>query len=137
MPDQQSLFSDDIYEALRTCISAMGGAKRVGKLLWPELTPPRAGERLACCLNPDRGEKLDLDQVLLVLREARVAGCHAGLYFIADECGYERPRPTDPEDQIAELQDEINTTAERLESLVSRFEKVAERTQQMRRGRRR
>lgn len=96
-------------------------------------TPPKAGERLACCLNPDRAEKLDLDQVLLVLREARVAGCHAGLYFMCDDANYERPRPVEPEEELADLQRQLTATANNLSELMARFEKATETLADMRR----
>lgn len=52
--NQQPLFCEDIFEALRVDVMALGGAKKVGCLLWPELSADKAGEMLNNCLNRTR-----------------------------------------------------------------------------------
>ncbi len=56
--NQPMLWHEDIYEALGTDIQALGGRKKVGTLLWPEMTPQAAGDKLSRALNTEHAEKL-------------------------------------------------------------------------------
>ncbi|MEW8119885.1 MAG: hypothetical protein AB2792_22210 [Candidatus Thiodiazotropha sp.] len=118
---QVELFHEDIYEALRTCIGALGGAKKVGVLLRPEMAADKAGNWLNDCLNTAKRDKLDIEQVLYILKEARKVGCHAAMFFIADDCDYRRPEPIEPNNEIAELQKQSIEAVNRLEGLVKRM----------------
>lgn len=69
---QDSLFHEDIYDALGTDIKHIGGAKKVGVMLWPEKSADKAGENLNNCLNRTRPEKLDPEQIMFIVREALV-----------------------------------------------------------------
>lgn len=102
--DQYALFADNIYEALKDCVKALGGAKVVGNSLWPEIPADDAGRRLANCLDRERKEKLDPEQMIYILREAKRGGCHIGMQFIAQTCEYDTPRPIEPDDKKAQLQ---------------------------------
>lgn len=133
MSDQQPLFSEDIYSALRVCVAALGGNKKVGSDLFPEKPVEKAAEHLSSCLSPDRREKLDLDQFMWILRKARSVNCHAALYFMCDDANYERPRPVEPEEELADLQRQLTATANNLSELMARFEKATETLADMRR----
>jgi hypothetical protein len=93
----------------------------------PEKGPEGAGRWLLDCLSPDRKEKLCIEQVLWILREARAAGCHAGMAYITQDAGYAPPQPVEPDDEMAALQREFIATAKRQEHLLKRLEAVAER----------
>jgi hypothetical protein len=82
-------FYESPEDALRAAVQALGGAKMVGAKLWPEKTPDAAGRLLLDCLNPARSEKLELGQVMHILRLAREAGVHAPMLWMAAEMGYE------------------------------------------------
>jgi hypothetical protein len=122
MSPQLPLFHEDVYDALRTCAKAMGGFKKVGGSMRPELSADKAGEWLADCLNPDRPQKLSLDQAMYLLREARLIGCHAGMYFIARDCGYSEPGPVEPEDEAADLERKFIAAAEAIVPMLTRIE---------------
>lgn len=124
-----SEFYEDINDALRDVVRQLGGNKKVGPKLWPELLEEQAGNRLRDCLNPDRREKLSPEQVLLLMRLAREAGVHAAMSYLAFSAGYEPPRPVDPGDQEAELQRTFIDAVERLEGIKTQLQRV----QQMRR----
>lgn len=102
---QQALFHEDFESALSTCIAALGGAKIVGVMLRPEYEkePDKAARWLLACLNPSRDEKLSWDQTFKVLLEAKAVGCHAGMNYIAQHCGY-AAQPIEPEDAAADLE---------------------------------
>lgn len=122
MSDQQRLFFDDINDALRCTIQAVGGSKIVGAKLWPDKTPDAAGRLVADCLNAAKHERFTPDQVLLILRWGHDIGSHAGMSFIAQEAGYEI-RPITPDAERDRLADAILEGTRMLERAV----RVAER----------
>lgn len=95
---QQPLFVEDIYDALRHAIGALGGAKIVGHQLWPHMNPAKAGEKLNDCLNRDRPQKLDPEEIQMISRLAGQAGCHTVAHFQATDAGYSAPDWRTPED---------------------------------------
>lgn len=112
-----SEFFEDINDALREAVRALGGVKQVGAWLWPEIAPDTAGNRLRDCLNPERREKLSPEQVLFILRRAREVGYHAAMEYLAASCGYAKPAPLAPEDKLADLQRQFIASVESLERI--------------------
>lgn len=102
--DQPSLFYEDIYDALKAVVNHLGGAKLVGAALWPDKSPESAARLLLDCCNVTRAERLNPEQVLLLLKKARAAGFHGLKHFIDSEAGYTRTAPMDPADEAIELQ---------------------------------
>lgn len=123
-PNQSSLFTEDITDALKDAVRALGGPKEVGRKLRPELTADAAGAWLKDCLNPTRRERLDPEQVVWLLREARAAGCHSIMNYLADEGGYTRPAPLAPEDEAAQLQRDFIRAVEHVDGLTRRLERI-------------
>jgi hypothetical protein len=121
---QQPLFCEDIYEALRTIGQAFGGSKKIGAYLWPDKPIEKASELWANCLNRTRPEKLDPEQVIAVLKIGRQEGCHAGVHFIAEQCGY-RFEAIEPEDERAALQRLYIQSVESQKELVKRMEALS------------
>lgn len=121
--EQISLIHEDIYEALRTCIQAIGGAKKVGVELWPELSADKAGNRLNDSLNRSRREQLNAEQIIWILARARQANCHAGMSFIAEECGY-KYEPIEPENEQAKLMREFIEMSRRMEQISAQMQHV-------------
>lgn len=116
----------DWNDAQTGVVHALGGFKKVGVLLRPELgeKPVAAAQWLRDCLNPDRAERLNPEQVVLLLKLARAAGYHAAKHWLDAELGYEQGRPLKPADEAASLQErgadlvrELRTITERLERL--------------------
>ena len=101
---QMNLIHESVNDALGTLVAALGGAKKVGLLLWPEKSADAAAGMLRDCLNPTRKERLTPEQTLFLLRLGRQAGCHVAMRYIASECGYTTPDPVEPADEMAELQ---------------------------------
>jgi hypothetical protein len=100
---QPALFSEDIHDALADVVRALGGAKVVGSALRPDLPALQASRWILDCLNRERREKFDPDQILYLLREGRKSGCHSAMHFLSDEAGYVRPSPMEPQDEAAQL----------------------------------
>jgi hypothetical protein len=90
-------------EILRGAIDALGGLKVVGCALWPQKHPVLAGQQLAHCLDDERREKLELAQVVLILRKAKAKGYHAGAEALAELLGYRVTAIVDEAEQLADL----------------------------------
>jgi hypothetical protein len=122
---QPGLFHEDIWQALGDCVRVLGGNKKVDSLLRPEMDAQEAGRWLANCMNHVRPEKLCIEQVQWILREARKAGCHAGMTFLTRDAGYADPQPIEPEDERAALQREYSASVKTLAAIVARMERLA------------
>lgn len=123
--NQPALFHEDIWQALRDCVSALGGSKKLGTKLRPEMEADKAGRWLLDCLNPDKADKLSVEQLILVLREARKANCHVAAHFIARETGYAEPQPIEPDDEKAALQRAFIHSVETQRQIMQRLERLS------------
>jgi hypothetical protein len=123
---QERLFFDDVNDALRDVVQALGGAKRVGPVLWPEKTVDQAGHLLMACLNVERKERLTPEQVFLLLKMARQANFHAAKFWMDAELGYEQGKPVNPQDKQAELQRDFIASVQLSRQLADRLEKLTQ-----------
>ena len=94
---QQNLFHESFAESLRTAVQALGGFKKVGVMLWPELPADRAGRDLADCLQVGASRKLSLEQLEFLIVRGREVQCHAPMTYLCEVADYEQPLPRDPE----------------------------------------
>lgn len=122
--DQTRLFYDDVQDALRTTVQAIGGMKVVGSRLWPEKAADAAGRHLADCLNTAKAEKLSPEQVLTLARWGHEVGCHAYAAFLGAEVGYDVrvTTPAEQRDQLAESIRAATSTLDRALKLAERLE---------------
>ena len=90
----------------------------------PEKDPVDAGKWLLDCLSSKRNDKLCLEQVLWILREARKINCHAGATFILRDAGYADPQPIEPEDERAALQRSFVESVKLQRQLLTRLESL-------------
>lgn len=123
--DQIPLFYDTYEDAIRDCVTALGGFKKVGSMLWPAMPADDAGRKLSACLNTDKREKLDLGELRLIRCEARKAGVHILAHYEARDAGYSEPVPLNPEDEAAQLRREFIASVKALESIQARLARVA------------
>lgn len=123
MSPQQRLFFDDIQDALRVTVQALGGMKPVGCKLWPEKAPDAAGRLLADCLNSAKPEKLSPEQVVLIAKWGREVGCHAIASYYGQECAYEF-KPIDPDLERDRLADSIHEASQTLTRLIQAAERI-------------
>lgn len=115
---------DSLNEVLVECVKACGGSKQVGPMIWPEKTPDAAQRLLLDCLNEDRPAHLTPDSVLLVLRLARVKGCHVGMNYLAERLGYAPPVPVSAKDRKAELQRDFVAAAEAMAAMLAEIKSL-------------
>lgn len=118
---QIPLFYDTYEDAIRDTITALGGNKKVGNLLWPALPVDEAGRKLAHCLLADKREKLALGELRLIRQEARKVGVHILAHYEARDAGYSEPVPLNPEDEAAQLQREFIAAVKALDTIQNRM----------------
>lgn len=118
---QIPLFYDSYEDAIRDTVTALGGFKKVGSLLWPAVAADDAGRKLSACLNVEKREKLDLGELRLIRKEARRAGIHILATFESRDSGYADPTPIAPEDEAAQLKREFITAVKALEHIQARM----------------
>jgi hypothetical protein len=119
-----ALFHESVTDALREVVQALGGFKKVGAAMWPEKSADAAGRHVADCLNPDRAERFNPDQVLWLLREGRRIGCHAAANFLMRESGYADPTPIEPGDERARLEREFIEAAKSVQAIGDRIARL-------------
>lgn len=117
------VFVDDINDAIRATVNAMGGPKVVGSELRPEMSVVDAGRWLSDCMNPDKREKLGPEQVAFIRRRAREKGVHVLAAFEMREAGYAPPVAIEPEDERAALQRQVVEMAKRMEGLFAQLQR--------------
>ena len=114
-PDQGRILYDEM-DALAEAVRALGGPKKIGVWLRPDLPVDQATSWVRDRLNINRRERFDPTQVFAILRRARDAGYHEAFTHIAERCGY-RAEPIEPENERARLQREFIDSVQRLESI--------------------
>lgn len=122
-----AMFSD-FDDALSGAVMALGGWKKVGCLLRPELAPKPdiAAQWVRDCLNPDKRERLNPHQLLLLMRLGREAGYHATKYWLDAELGYEQGSPLDPRDEAAKLQRDFIAAIQLSKALAEKMERLTQ-----------
>lgn len=126
MDNGLALFAD-WNDALTGVVHALGGFKEVGVLLRPELKekPLQAAQWLRDCFNPDKRERLNPDQVFMLLRLARDKDYHAAKHWMDAELGYEQGRPLSPQDEAVRLHARCADLARDLRASVERLERLS------------
>lgn len=124
MTDQMPLFVEDYNDAIRTTVQALGGFKRIGADLKPDLPADAAGRWLSDCCNPDKREKLSPSELAYIRRRARQDGVHILAAFEMREAGYAPPAPIVPEDERAALQRDFVQQSKQLQTLIARLDRI-------------
>lgn len=123
-PDQPSLWYDSIDEATKYDVAFLGGPKAVGSMLRPELTIDKASDWLSACLNPERREKLDIDQYKMIWLAAKRKGSMTGLAQVCRECECADPVAVEPEDQQMQLIKRYVEATQQLSAIAERIERT-------------
>lgn len=118
------LFLEDIYDALKAAVQALGGAKVVAARLWPHKPVEQARKELLDALNRDNPRKLDAEEVMSVLRMAREAGFHQAKHWIDAALGYDPTPPADPAMERDRLADELARAADNFAALQRTAERL-------------
>lgn len=124
MTHQPPLFCDSVYDALGAMVVCLGGPKRVGARLWPDKSARDAGKLLKDCLNPNRKEKLDPAQVVLLFRWSREAGFHVAKHWLDAETGYVPSAPLTAQDEQSQLVAVIETAGATLQNALNALDRI-------------
>jgi hypothetical protein len=124
MSAQPQLFYEDIYEVVRAAMQSAGGAKVVAGRLWPNTPIGEAQRTLLDCLNRDRPQKLDLDDLLAILRMAKDAGFHQSKHWLDEATGYRPSDPMDPRIERDRLAESFNNLAEAVKNAQRAMERL-------------
>lgn len=116
-------FHETINDALQAAVMALGGYKKVGSTMRPDLPMEQAAGWLRDCLNPGRREKLSPEQVIYILRAACAAGYHAAMNYLAFDTGY-KATPVDPQDQEAHLQERFIEAVAGLTAIQTQLQRI-------------
>lgn len=121
--NQLDLIHETVRDAVRSAIAALGGIKKVAGKLRPSWEADRAQKWLANALDEARPEKLEIEDVIWILREAKAIGFHAAMNYLAAECGYEA-KAVEPEDELTKLLREYLGIKNREQALVPKIEEA-------------
>ena len=116
-------FFEGPEDALRAAIQSLGGSKKVGQMIWPDKTVDQASRQLHDAINPNRPEKLDISQIIYVLRHAKEIGCHSPFIWFANECGYDA-NPVNKEIVVDRLTSVIESSSKILANAMEQLARV-------------
>lgn len=116
-------FYEGELKALEAAVMACGGTKKVGLMLWPDKTLDASGRLVSDCLNANCDRKFDLSQIMLILRTAKDAGCHAPFQWIAGEIGYEA-KPVTKAEELDRMTTVIEKASKELAHAIATMERL-------------
>lgn len=116
-------FYEGPEDALRAAVQALGGAKRVGTMLWPDKGVDAASRLLLDCINPSRAEKLEATQIIRVFALAKEAGCHGPFAWFAGEVGYD-VKPITKAEEVDRLTTVVEQSTKTLAAALTALERI-------------
>lgn len=117
-------FFESPEDAVRAAVQALGGAKKVGAILWNDKGVDNASRLLLDCINASRAEKLEMSQVMLILRLAKDVGCHAPFAWMAAEIGYD-VKPITKADEVDRLTTVVEQSTKTLSAALATLERIS------------
>lgn len=117
-------FYESPEDAMRAAVQALGGAKKVGCMLWPDKGIDSAARLLQDCINPGHAEKLEMSQAMMVLTLAKDAGCHSPFQWMAGQIGYEA-RPITRAEEVDRLTTVVEQSTKTLAAALSALERIS------------
>lgn len=124
--DQQPLWYDTLESALVDVLRGVYGKgcfQKAAGDMYPTEDPIDKGKWLEKALDPERAEKLGINDIIWIMKLGRQHGLHGAMYFLADEVSYSRPAPIEPKDQIDEQMRMVLTAAEQINGALEKIER--------------
>lgn len=116
---------EDAYDALRELVRAAGGSKTVGQWLFPHLPVEEAKNKVNDCLNRNRRDKFDAEQVIALLRKGQEIGYHHAKHYLDELTGYQASQPLSPADEQANLVRVIQDASAVLKGATERLDRLS------------
>lgn len=121
--NQPDLWYDSLAGALHATVEALG-PKKVAGALWPSMSIDDARRKLLHSLNPERAEKLALEEVEYILTIARAEKVHTTMHYLTQALHYTDVHPISPDDERAALQKAAIDAIKSLEGITKRLERI-------------
>lgn len=120
---QDALWHDTVFDAARSLVEAIGPKECVGGM-WPLRDDVETARTyLLHCLDPERAEKLGLEEFVWLLRRGRAIGCHVLAEYLGQACQY-KLRPIDPAAAQADLAARMEQTMTQAAGLLRQWERM-------------
>ncbi|SRR5258706_10969433 len=116
---------ENTLDMLADLVHQLGGPKKVGPALRPSLPVDDAAKWVRDCVNRERRERFDPEQVVHVLRLARAADLHSGKFWLDAELGYQQGAPMNPRDELADLQRKFIAAVHLSHDVAEKIERLA------------
>lgn len=128
---QEQLWHDSLSDAVRSLVEALSdpetgraGVKATAARMWPAMNPITAQQKLLHSLDPDRPEKLSLDELDTLIAWGREQGVHVVPGYLEQRHGYELTVRS-VEDQRDQLQREFIAAQRGMKALLKRMEALS------------
>jgi hypothetical protein len=108
---QKELFERDEYAALADDVDAIG-RKEVATMFKgseSDFDPEDGAKWVSNCLDPKRNHKFGLEQITVIVNEARKRGSFAYLTWLLNKTYFEPPRPKTYEAEVRKAGDQLST----------------------------
>ena len=116
-------FYESPEDALRAAVQALGGAKVVGPMLWPDKSVDNAARQLLDCVTPNRHEKLEITQVMRIFALGKEAGYHAPFEWFAAQVGYDA-KPVTRAEEVDRITSVIEQSSKTLAGAIAALERI-------------
>jgi len=114
----QPLFYDSQEDAINAAVlNCEIPFKTVAHQMWPAKKMDTAYAQLKAVVNPDKAEKLDLDEVT---RLCAITGRYDPLFYLCDETHHSRPQLRAPEDERMDIMNEVQQLTQAVQQLTRR-----------------
>ena len=114
----QPLFYDSMEDAINSMVlNCELPFKTVATQMWPAKKMDTAYAQLKAVVNPDKPEKLDLDEIA---RLCKITGRYDALFYLCDETHHARPVLRAPEDERMDIMDNIKQLTQAVQTLSRR-----------------
>ncbi len=120
-------FYESVEDALKDAVRALGGAKKVGSILFKDKPIDIASRYLNDCMNEGRAEKLEYTQMMLIFKMAREIEYHSPYIWFSQDIGYDS-KPIIPAEQVDRLTTVIEQATKTLSLALTTLAKQQEAT---------
>ena len=109
--EQDQLFIESEESAIEALAQRIGGLKKLGALMYPDLLTDDAHKLLLNKLNPKNRAVFSSVDSRLAKHIGAQFDCHIYKWWCDDTIGYQRSQPADPKDSDEELVERMEAAA--------------------------
>ena len=109
--EQEQLFIESEESAIEALAQRIGGLKKLGALMYPDLLTDDAHKLLLNKLNPKNRAVFSAVDGRLAKRIGAQFDCHIYKWWCDDTIGYQRSRPAEPKDSDEALVERMEAAA--------------------------